>query len=163
MPEIQITKKVNDIVTGVVITNPSTFVEKPTDEFPFTRAEKNKLSLLTTGDTQDPYKVYAAAFTDNGADVPTINILENTIGDIVWTRNQLGRYYGTLAGAFPENKMIPLNGDVVAFVSGTYFQVIISRVSSDVIAIDQFATDGSGNVEQVGIFNGRLIEIRVYN
>ena len=52
MPEIQIVKKVHDNYgSNIVVSDPSVFIERTTDEFPFTREEKNKLSLLQTGDT----------------------------------------------------------------------------------------------------------------
>jgi len=46
MPEFQIDKKIKD---KIIITNPSELVDKPTDNFPFTRAEKVKLAELGSG------------------------------------------------------------------------------------------------------------------
>ena len=50
------------------------------------------------------YKKYVALISQTGILDPTVTILENTIGDIVWTRNLAGEYYGTLLNAFPINK-----------------------------------------------------------
>lgn len=47
-----------------------------------------------------PYKVYVAQVTQVGTAAPTFVIQENTIGDIVWARNGVGDYEGTLASAF---------------------------------------------------------------
>lgn len=48
-----------------------------------------------------PYKSYVAKLTQPGnTDAPTVTVLENTIGNIVWTRTNIGRYQGTLTGAF---------------------------------------------------------------
>lgn len=48
-----------------------------------------------------PYK-YKVLISQSGAFDPEAIILENTIGDIVWSRNASGDYLGTLAGAFPD-------------------------------------------------------------
>jgi hypothetical protein len=56
------------------------------------------------GDVVVPYKKYIANITQSGIAAPTVSILENTIGDIVWTRNLAGEYYGTLTNAFPMDK-----------------------------------------------------------
>ena len=56
------------------------------------------------GDAVVPYKKYIANVTQSGSSAPTVSILENTIGDIVWTRNLAGEYYGTLSNAFPMDK-----------------------------------------------------------
>ena len=56
------------------------------------------------GDAVVPYKRYIANVTQSGSAAPTVSILENTIGDIVWTRNLAGEYYGTLSNAFPMDK-----------------------------------------------------------
>lgn len=50
------------------------------------------------------YKKYVALISQTGILDPTVTILENTIGNIVWTRNLAGEYYGTLLNAFPINK-----------------------------------------------------------
>ena len=53
MAEIQINKKIHDNYgANIVVSNPELLVDKSTDEFPFTRAEKNKLNYLDTGSTQ---------------------------------------------------------------------------------------------------------------
>jgi hypothetical protein len=49
-------------------------------------------------------KVYKALLTQTGTAAPTAIVLENTIGDIVWTRTNTGIYVATLADAFTENK-----------------------------------------------------------
>lgn len=59
-------------------------------------------------------KRYRALFTQNGTNVPTVNVLENTLGGtVVWTRLSAGNYRGTLTGAFPVNKYfapMPIGG-----------------------------------------------------
>lgn len=57
------------------------------------------------------YKIYVALISQSGQVDPTIDaILENTIGNIVWTRNSKGEYVGTLNGAFTTNKVICFAG-----------------------------------------------------
>ena len=51
-----------------------------------------------------PYKVYRALISQEDTDNPTAIVLENTIGNIVWTRSNEGQYIGTLADAFTPNK-----------------------------------------------------------
>lgn len=58
-------------------------------------------------DSINSYKVYLATVDDQtgtGVSNPNINILKNTIGNIVWTRITTGLFFGTLAGAFPARK-----------------------------------------------------------
>lgn len=47
---------------------------------------------------------YIAQITQSGTAAPTVEILENTIGNIVWSRNSAGIYKGTLTGIFTANK-----------------------------------------------------------
>ena len=58
----------------------------------------------TIRDVAYPHKIYKVLMEQTGTDNPTVKVLENTLGDIVWTRDSIGQYIGTLAGAFPEDK-----------------------------------------------------------
>ena len=49
-------------------------------------------------------KTYKALVSQAGTAAPTVTILQNTLGDIVWTRFGAGIYIGTLNGAFPTEK-----------------------------------------------------------
>jgi hypothetical protein len=67
------------------------------------------VSNLTVTDTINGevvvrYKKYIALMSQSGTSAPTVTVLENSIGDIVWTRASTGLYRGTLIGAFPLNK-----------------------------------------------------------
>jgi len=60
-----------------------------------------------------PYKVYTALLRQDGVSAPVANILENTIGNIVWSYTNVGTYKGTLTGAFLADKYfapMPLSG-----------------------------------------------------
>lgn len=59
------------------------------------------------------YKVYRALMTQVGTAAPIVNVLENTLGNIVWAYSSTGLYTGTLDGAFSETKYfapIPIQG-----------------------------------------------------
>lgn len=49
------------------------------------------------------YKRYIALISQTGTNDPTVSILENTIGDIVWTRAAGGVYQGVLTNAFIDD------------------------------------------------------------
>jgi len=48
--------------------------------------------------------IYKGLITQIGTNDPTVVVLENTIGNIIWTRFNTGEYIGTLAGAYTLNK-----------------------------------------------------------
>lgn len=50
------------------------------------------------------YKKYVALLTQSGIDAPIATVFENTIGNIVWTRDSPGNYKATLNGAFITDK-----------------------------------------------------------
>lgn len=53
-----------------------------------------------------PYKIYVALLVQAGTSAPSATILSNTLsGAIAWTRATNGDYVGTLAAAFPANKV----------------------------------------------------------
>lgn len=52
------------------------------------------------------HTVYTALIRQTGVNAPTPTILENTIGNIVWTAEDQGLLKGTLVGAFPADKTI---------------------------------------------------------
>lgn len=106
-----------------------------------------------------PYKVYTALLTQSGTDAPVATVLENTLGGtVVWTRTAAGRYLGTLAGAFTNNKTWV---DIISFnpEAGIYYASII-RGSNDTIQVWIDAIDASPGVDDV--LNNKSIEIRVY-
>lgn len=50
---------------------------------------------------QQAIQIYTAGFTQNGTDPPVVRIIANTIGDIIWTWNDISKYcLGTLNNAF---------------------------------------------------------------
>lgn len=78
-------------------------VLESTDIIPILRPAFNEGSA-TVADIAayvNPYKVYRVDMSQVSTGDPTVDyIYENTIGDIVWSYNGFGSYFGTLTGAF---------------------------------------------------------------
>jgi len=51
------------------------------------------------------YDVYVALMNQTGTNAPVPTVLENDLGNIVWSRTLAGTYVGTLAGAFPADRV----------------------------------------------------------
>jgi hypothetical protein len=95
--------------------------------------------------------------TQSGTSDPTVTVLENSIGDIVWTRASTGLYRGTLIGAFTLDKTYTMMS--VTLTDGI---VNVYRFSNDVIRV---ATTNLQNPTAAYHDNHLLnntIEIRVY-
>lgn len=103
-----------------------------------------------------PYSVYTAKHIQAGTAAPTTAPVGfNDIGNIVWTRNSTGSYYGTLANAFPDAKTIFLSENgLTEFASGGS----IRRVDDNTVEVRTLA---SGSLSDgIGSF---YFEIRVYD
>ena len=127
-------------------------------------------NFVITGTTNiRPYKVYTALLTQSGTDAPVATILENTIGDIVWSYSSPGNFLATLNGAFTENKTVcPPFDYLTTYVtlpiygsnySSQLYQ--IGRANNDVLLL-KIIDNGQGNVDWFPSFVP-FIEIRVYN
>jgi hypothetical protein len=118
------------------------------------------ISLGGSGGDSRPYKVYTALLTQSGTDAPVATVLENTLGNIVWSYEDLGTYKGTLTGAFIENKTYYyLNtasetGNMLDGLSGI---LLLNSNEISVISI-------SSGIDLInGVLINTPIEIRVYN
>lgn len=105
-----------------------------------------------------PYKVYTALLTQIGTNAPTPIVLENTLGNIIWSREGVGAYTGVLTNAFVENKtaiLYALNND-----SNFDYSIQMYRESNSTIyiftGVDLDTSDSILNISTP-------IEIRVYN
>lgn len=91
-----------------------------------------------------PYSKYIATLLQSGTSDPAEVVLENTIGDIVWTRIATGEYRGTLSGAFPnqDRTYIVVNGTtdpglcVASWYSVNAIEIKTRDTSLDVLADD---------------------------
>lgn len=103
------------------------------------------------------YKVYTALLTQSGTNDPVAIVLENTLGDIVWTRAGQGYYIGTLPNSFIENK----TGFIIQPPSNInetgYFET--NAVTTNTVEFTYTKRD-AGSADDVLL--NTLIEIRVY-
>ena len=93
----------------------------------------------------DPPNVYAARLDlDYQAADPTPMVVQNDIGAIAWTRQQAGRYIGTLAGAFPEDKTSFSIGGVYVEEPATDGPfAYMRRLTDDTIQLSVFSIAGN--------------------
>lgn len=99
-------------------------------------------------------KIYKALITQVGLAAPTVIILQNTIGNIVWSYDSVGVYQGTLVGAFTTNKTFLPSLDQRAIS-----ETDLLWSSEDVIEINTFDSAG---VLTDNALDGLSLEIQVY-
>jgi hypothetical protein len=106
------------------------------------------------GEVVVPYRKYIATISQSGTADPTVVVLENSIGDIVWTRATVGNYLGTLTTAFPD-------------VDKTY--LIMGQNQTDRFSLNYLDPDNvtiltldSAGVYQDTLLGYTTIEIRTY-
>lgn len=106
------------------------------------------------------YRSYTALLTQTGTDAPVATVLENTIGDIVWTRDSDGLYKGSSNGLFTINKTaLFINNSVqnldtqITFYQELQNEIWIETYIAGVATDDLLLSNGQGVT----------IEIRVYN
>ena len=120
------------------------------------------------------YKVYTALLTQSGTDAPVATVLENTLGDIVWTRDTTGQYLGTLTGAFISGKTVSPQFPALTFEGNGTFIPISANGNPQLGWVNMYCQNtNSVNIdtydmvsyEEWSIILGSsfLIEIRVYN
>ena len=130
-------------------------------EFNLTKFVEN---LIATSPSGQSYKVYTALLTQTGTNDPVATVLENTIGNIVWTRIEAGFYIATLNGAFTAGKTF-LDGIVVYGASSATTNIVGGNLtvgSIDFVVMITKIISGS-NINQDSVLNNTPIEIRVYN
>lgn len=111
---------------------------------------------INSKDMALPYKIYSALLNQDGTSAPVATILQNTIGNIVWSRMGVGNYNATLIGAFTINKTTVQfnnsrsNGIVAGVDNGDGDSISIGTANTSFILIDS------------NMYNN-YIEIRVYD
>ena len=111
-----------------------------------------------------PYKVYTALLTQSGTNAPVATVLENTLGDIVWSYNSIGIYHATSIGSFTENKTI-LPNTYTASTDGSIVSTFdFFKLDENMVSIRTRDIVGN-NQDNLINFNDNdfLFEIRVYN
>jgi len=101
------------------------------------------------------YSKYIALISQTGTNDPTLSILENDLGDLVFTRAAIGRYEATLTGAFPTQGQVYLM--VANSQVDTYLRIFWT--STDTIEI---RTLDFTNTLTDGLLDYNTLEIRVY-
>lgn len=102
------------------------------------------------------YRSYTALLNQTGIDAPVATVLDNTLGNIVWTRDGVGEYTGTLTGAFGDGSKLFMPYVLIYTVTDRI--VVAAYDSPDTVIVGRF--DSGLPVD--GLKN-RPIEIRVYN
>jgi len=93
------------------------------------------------------HKVYRALLTQPGTDAPVATVLENSLGGtVVWTRNTAASYHGTLAGAFPANKVFIL---VNGMNDGTVIAYYGERLDNDIVNLANAVGDNNTMAVQI--------------
>ena len=112
------------------------------------------------------YKKYVALLTQSGRSAPVATVLENELsGDVVWTRNAIGSYNGTLVGEFADmNKFFGIvgNGTGITF-KHTFKQISLERWDNNSVRIGTGNGDLSVPTSVDDVLSNTSIEIRVYN
>lgn len=109
------------------------------------------------------YRSYTALLTQTGTDAPVATVLENTLGDIVWTYDAVGNYIGTIDGySFDYTKTVYFTGYNQDNVGNPTPVISVQIGSSMYIVTTTIQNDGTGTVSD-NILNTNPIEIRVYN
>jgi hypothetical protein len=121
----------------------------------------NEITTGTDGKlfSSRPYKVYTALLTQTGTNAPTSIVLENTLGDIIWSRESIGNYSGTLSGIFTENK----TGVFIqnSAYGSDYNNTLVDLISDNKVYVQVY--DQLLDANRDDSLNNTLIEIRVYN
>lgn len=109
-----------------------------------TVTENNKVYINNAIQSTASIKKYVALITQSSTSAPTVAVLENTIGDIVWTRIALGIYEGTLSDAFTASKTFLIAGNVSA-------QLSPSRFYRDTANAIRITTESDGQLSETSI------------
>lgn len=127
----------------------------PTATLPTQAVPKSQLDAAAR-----PYKVYTVVMNQTTTSAPTIvTTFENTLGgSIVWTRNGVGDYRGTLTGAFTSLKTVAFTS-LAGAVSTTPLFINGERISNNEIRITTY----NGVTPTDGLMTNAIIEFRVYN
>lgn len=108
------------------------------------------------------YKVYTALLSQNGSAVsPTAIELENTLGDISFTYNDIGKYYIVSDSLFTVGKTFVIVGPLSnGLVDG--FSTIAGMTASEIFLFTE-TTNYFPVVKSDAMLDNTAIEIRVYN
>lgn len=108
-----------------------------------------------------PYKIYRALLQFvTGTFDPNFIVLENEIGEIVWTRLSTGQYQGVLAGAFPRTLTF-IDCKIQQTVED-YPILCNAQVGAGTVNLAVFQGNSEGTMTELSGIVG-VLEILVYN
>jgi hypothetical protein len=109
------------------------------------------------------YKVYTALLTQFGENAPTAIVLENTLGNITYSRSASGLYIANLLGAFTLNKTFVI---ITPTVDDAQNQMVSLTYNMGLDSFEITSTNWSATLNGYTLLDGILfntpIEIRVY-
>ncbi len=120
----------------------------------------NAGTISQNGEPVKPYKVYSALLTQTGTTAPVATVLENTIGDIVWTYEGTGQYSAAVPD-FVQEKVLVFYGAGTAGANTYVAQAYVNNFSPFGVWID--TSDSSTGLSADDVLQETPIEIRVYN
>lgn len=112
----------------------------------------------TSGDGS--YKVYTGTVTQTSTNAPVVTVLNNTLGNIVWTYIGDGAYIGTLPGGFPDVTKVFVYIQGISDFSGAVS--VLYRDTTNTVIINTYSDNTAGTPANDLLIN-RSLEIRVYN
>ena len=119
------------------------------------KAMQQWYTMQDVTDTIKPYKVYTALLTQEGENAPVATVLENTLGEIVWTYDGEGSYYANLTGGFIVGK--------TWMVADTLQNTGAHTQNYKTLDVIELYTFNNTNIQVDGLLDNTGIEIRVYN
>lgn len=116
---------------------------------------RNILKALLTQSTPT-HKVYTALITQTGTNDPVVRELENTLGDVTWTRDDEGNYLATSDSLFTTNK----TWTAISNKDYSYYTEFGVSDSSTIYLNTKLRNDGT---DTDGALTNTSIKIEVYN
>lgn len=105
---------------------------------------------------KDSIKTYKALLTQTGTNAPTAQVIYNTLGDIVWTRNIAGDYIGTGDDLF---KSSATEGTGLLFGNTNAPMNTLRRLNNNQVGLTTFT--GAGALQD-NLLQQSLVIIEVY-
>lgn len=116
-------------------------------------SERNEIgSIKEIGST---YRSYIALLNQSGENAPVVTILENSVGDVVWSYTDIGKYRGTLVSGFSASVSIFVGNKFTLNTSHTW-----AYASNTNDYVDLTIQDDTGYID--GELTNTLLEIRLF-
>lgn len=124
--------------------------------------QRLRLGPVSAGPAGSAIKKYSATVYQTGTSNPTAVEIENTLGgSVVWTREDMGAYLATLAGAFPEGKVFSPQMNVFTWIStpeaDNTTMIVVPQPSGDCFKL----TTQMGSEAVDDMLNGVLVQVFV--